>query len=376
MELQSSYWKNCAQDVLKAKTSATKSTKNIAKNVIFFIGDGMSVQTVTAARIYTGKDEKFDFPFDKMPTSGYAKTYCVDAQVADSACTATAYHTGVKTLMGHIGIDARAKSLNCEDHANKAYHLDAISQWAHDAGMSLGLITTSRVTDASPAPLFASASYRMFETDLEMAASGCDATKLEDIAEQLVHKDLGKSFRVILGGGRSVMLDSSIIDDEGVPGRRGDGKNLIKDWKTIHDKMGKSEYVWNRDQLLSVDTSKMDYLLGMFEGGTMKFNYQNTDKGEPSLSEMVKVAVEILSKNEKGFYLFVEGGLIDYGHHYTMARVALDEAKELGEALQMAQSMTNDNATLIVISADHAHTMTINGYTVSGMRINLNDNDR
>lgn len=369
LELQSDYWRNRAQDVLRAKINAAKSTDNVAKNVIFFIGDGMSVQTVTAARIHTGKDEKFEFAFDKMPSSGFAKTYCVDAQVADSACTATAYHTGVKTMMGHIGIDARAKSMNCTDHANTAYHLEAISQWAHDAGMSLGLITTSRVTDASPSPLFASASYRMFETDQELNAAGCDANKLDDIAEQLVHKDLGKNFRVILGGGRSVMLDKSIIDEEGVPGRRNDGKNLIKDWQNIHQSMGKSEYVWNRAGLMGVDTSNTDYLLGMFEGEIMKFNYQNTNQEEPSLSEMVKVAIEILSKNEKGYYLFVEGGLIDYGHHYTLARVALDETKCLGEALETAQKMTNSDDTLIVLSADHAHTMTINGYSVSGQNL-------
>lgn len=323
----------------------------------------MSVQTVTATRIYTGKDEKFDSPFDKLPTAGFSKTYCVDAQVPDSACTATAYHTGVKTLMGNIAMDARAKSKDCVDHANEELYVTAISQWAHDAGMNLGLITTSRVTDASPSPLFASSTMRFFETDQAHRDNGCDPDELQDISEQLVHGELGKQFKVILGGGRSMMLDKSIVDEEGVAGARGDGKNLIADWKQIHEEMGETEYVWNREQLLQVNTSRVDYLLGFFEGGTMKFNYKNTDKGEPSLSEMVEVAIEILSRDGKGFYLFVEGGLIDYGNHYTKARVALDETKCLGEAVEMAQRKTSEDETLIVVSADHAHTLTINGWT-------------
>lgn len=314
--------------------------------------------------MYTGGDEQFDFAFDKMPSSGYAKTYCVDAQVADSACTGTAYHTGVKTLMGHIGMDSRAASGDCTDHANKAYQVEAISKWAIDAGMDVGLITTSRVTDASPSPLYASSSTRFFETDKMMEYFGCDPDKLEDIAEQMIHKDLAKKFKVILGGGRDVFLDQSITDDEGAPGARGDGKNLIKEWQDIHQKMGTSKYVWNREQLLSLDTSKVDYVLGLFEGGYMKYNHENTDNGEPSLSEMVKVAIEILSRNEKGYYLFVEGGRIDHGHHATMARVALDETKYLGEALDKARELTSENDTLLVLSADHAHTMTYSGYSV------------
>lgn len=98
----------------------------------------------------------------------------------------------------------------------------------------------------------------------------------------------------------------------------------------------------------------------------MKFRLTADARVQPTLKEMTKKAIEILSKEKNGYFLFVEGGLIDVGHHLTMAKIALDETVELSKAVQQAVDMTNEDDTLIVVTADHSHTMTMSGYPVRG----------
>lgn len=119
---------------------------------------------------------------------------------------------------------------------------------------------------------------------------------------------------------------------------------------------------------MKIDVSKTDHLLGLFEHSHCRFNLdilkENIGYKEPTLSEMVDKAIDILSKNQQGFFLFVEGGRIDHAHHDTQAHYALDETAEFAKAIELARRKLNDKETLIVVTADHAHTMTFSGYSV------------
>jgi len=98
----------------------------------------------------------------------------------------------------------------------------------------------------------------------------------------------------------------------------------------------------------------------------MKYRLVADEKMQPTLAEMTKKAIEVLQKQQNGFFLFVEGGLIDAAHHKVLARIALDETAELSKAVQQAVDMTSEDDTLIVVTADHSHTMTMSGYPVRG----------
>jgi len=98
----------------------------------------------------------------------------------------------------------------------------------------------------------------------------------------------------------------------------------------------------------------------------MKYHLKADASIQPTLAEMTKKAIEILKKEKNGFFLFVEGGLIDAAHHETVARLALDETNELSKAVQQAVDMTSEDDTLIVVTSDHSHTMTMAGYPDRG----------
>lgn len=177
-----------------------------------------------------------------------------------------------------------------------------------------------------------------------------------------------KKLKVILGGGRREFRDKSIIDEENERGTRTDGKDLIDEWIKLRSQQGNASYVWNKQGLNSIDIDKTDYLMGLFENDHCLYSYEIDEKklgdSEPKLDEMTEVAIKILSKEKNGYFLFVEGARIDMAHHDTYAYIALDETKEFHKAVQKALDMTNSNETLIVVTADHAHTMTYNGYSV------------
>lgn len=106
-----------------------------------------------------------------------------------------------------------------------------------------------------------------------------------------------------MGGGRQHFLPKQFTDEEGNPGTRSDGRNLITQWQTFHPN---GKYVYNKAQLNAVDASQTDHLLGLFYPSVFPFNY-TIESDKPTLSEMVPKALEILKKNPKGFFLFIEG---------------------------------------------------------------------
>ncbi|XP_022130673.2 membrane-bound alkaline phosphatase isoform X1 [Pieris rapae] len=369
-EKHGSYWKKSAADTLKAKLKEKINT-NKAKNGILFIGDGMSLATVMAARTFGGQMERNlgednTLEFEKFPVSGLARTYCIDAQVADSACTATSYLTGVKTKYGVIGLDGNVTRGSCFSQLHKGNWAPSIGQWALASGLDVGFVTTTRVTHASPAGMFAHTSERNWESDADVPDE-CISLGCQDIASQLIMANPGRQFKVILGGGRREFLPNITTPLNNYTGRRRDGIDLTDMWHV--DKMEKNathQYVTDRNELMKVFNSDdlPEYLLGLFQDDHMDYHLQASN--QPTLEEMVEVAIKMLNRSEKGYFLFVEGGRIDHAHHDSYAHLALDETVEYAKAVKKAKSLTNPQDTLIVVSSDHAHTMTVAGYPSRG----------
>ncbi|EDW02373.1 membrane-bound alkaline phosphatase [Drosophila grimshawi] len=366
-EMEALYWRENAQSTLAAKLAALElaHTKK-AKNVILFLGDGMSIHTVTATRNLLG-DSSAKVYFEQFPYTGLSKTYCINRQVADSACTATAYLGGVKGNYGTIGVNANVPRYDCKAAYEAANQVDGIAKWAQDVGKDVGLVTSARVTHASPAGVYAHISDRNWENDAEVISAQCDPEESIDIARQLVEWDVGKRLKVILGGGRQNFLNNTERDEAGYQGYRTDGRNLIKNW--LADKKDqKASYVWSHKGLTQLDLDNTDYLLGLFASGHLPYDGdrerspKNSPLADPSLTELTEAAIRVLSRNDEGFFLFVEGARIDMAHHDNYARRSLEDTAEFARAVQKAREMTSDQDTLIVVTSDHSHVLTVNGY--------------
>uniref|UniRef100_A0A182PEU3 Alkaline phosphatase n=1 Tax=Anopheles epiroticus TaxID=199890 RepID=A0A182PEU3_9DIPT len=222
------HWKHMAHELLFEKKDYTMQKINIAKNIMVFVGAGMSQTTVTGARFYNGGDNE-TFAFERLKWSGNARTYCVDSRVPDSACAGTAFLTGVKSNRGTVSMDPTVRRGECAmDPAKK---LASIAKWALEAGKAVGFATTSRVTSGSNAALYANSPDSRWENDADVSAGGCNTATVPDIAHQLIHGDIGKQFKVILGGGRKNFIPTVETDPSGERGLRTDGKNLIKEWQ-------------------------------------------------------------------------------------------------------------------------------------------------
>lgn len=181
------------------------------------------------------------------------QTYCTNTQVADSACTATAYLGGVKTNYGTIGVSAAVEPNDCLSQNNTLHHVTSIAAWAQKQGMATGLVTTTSVTHASPAGVYAHTANRNWENDAEVLSDNGDPHICTDIATQLVHGEVGRKLNVILGGGRKHFLPNTVRELEGELGQRLDGHNLINEWLTMHG--NDAHYAQTRDELLNVSTA-------------------------------------------------------------------------------------------------------------------------
>ncbi|XP_058462659.1 membrane-bound alkaline phosphatase-like [Malaya genurostris] len=363
------FWKVGAQ--LRLKEQLLKRTnRNVAKNVIFFLGDGMSITTLAASRMYLGQmegqpGEESRLSFEEFPDVGLIKTYCVDRQVADSACSATAYLCGVKANYATIGVTAAVNYNNCAGSNNPLNHVDSIMSWAQAAGKATGIVTTTRVTHASPAGTYAHVANRDWECDADVSSKQENPSQCQDIAAQLVRSDPGRNFKVILGGGRRKFIPNSEKDPTGKSGQRKDGVNLISEWY-YSKPLGSARYVTNRQELVGVNFNETEYLMGLFQPDHLKYNMDSNHQEDPSLSDMTYAAIKTLEKHSNGYVLFVEGGKIDLAHHETKARKSLDETIQFSDAVLLATQLTNPIDTLIVVTADHSHTMTLAGYSKRG----------
>lgn len=330
-----------------------------ARNVILFVGDGMGVSTVSAARILQGQiagqnGEENLLSFEYFPFSGFSKTYNVNQQTPDSAGTMTAMMTGIKTDAGVLAVDEHADRGDCASVKERG--LTTVLELAELAGKATGIVTTARITHATPAASYAKSAERDWEDDSDLStqakAAGCI-----DIAQQLL--SFNGDIDVVLGGGRKHFLP------EAMKGARKDGKNLITQWQKNYPQ---GQYVDSRQALLAANVNNKTPLLGLFNESHMDYSAEKSAEksAEPSLVEMTTTALSRLKNNEQGFFLIVEAGRIDHGHHAGNAYNALHETIELSDAVEAALAQVDLSETLVVVTADHSHVMTFSGYPRRG----------
>ncbi|MBL0625754.1 alkaline phosphatase [Aeromonas jandaei] len=313
-----------------------------ARNVIFFLGDGMGLNTLTAARIY-GVGEEGSLTIDTLPETAFIKTFSHDSQVTDSAPSMSAYMTGVKSNNGVISMDSDAtQESNCSKSAGKP--ATTLLELAKAAGRGTGVVTTTRVTHATPAATYA----HLCNRDLEA-----------DIAAQLVpggagyNSALKEGVDVVLGGG------SSFFRPLADKGKREDGRNLISEMKAKG-----YQFASNLDELNKAEAGKP--LLGLFGASHMKYDLDRP-ASEPSLAQMTLAAIKQLKEKKQGYFLMVEGGRIDHALHDTNAKRALQDTLAFDNAIkatldEVKKTDPELKNTLIVVTADHDHTLVLNGY--------------
>ncbi|CAG0889124.1 unnamed protein product [Cyprideis torosa] len=398
-ELESEYWISSAQEELQLALDVTNNlNRNVAKNVILFLGDGMGIPTLTAARILKGQRQDPPTPgeegrlvFETFPHLALSKTYNVDYQTPDSAGTGTAYLCGVKTNIGVLGVNARVVESSTSSKTSVASWLPPVpprgqytngsrrtpegphtcygtirSSQPPDSVLLLllslvplytyryrsslspvGIVTTTSVTHATPAAGYARSASRYFEDDSDLPTE-CLGKQLS-IARQLVDEFPGNQLKVVLGGGLSHFTSHG---------------NLTAVWQ---NRTGGILAFNNEDLLNAQDTSRP--LLGLFSSSHMP-NHENLNPAEtPSIKEMALAAVRFLKDNDEGFALLVEGGKIDINHHYGNPYHALRETLAFDEAIEAVIGEISFEDTLVVVTADHSHTMTLNGYQPRGTPI-------
>lgn len=339
-----------------------------AKNVIVFLGDGMSLPTIAAAHVRAGQlkgmdGESYRLSFERFPFSALSRTYETDQQTPDSAGTMTAIMSGVKTRGGFIGVSQVPRRQDCA--ASRGQELVSTLELASAAGMSTGAITTTRITHATPAATYGHLPERNWEVDADLTAEA-KAQGCKDFAAQLIDFP-GNGLTVAMGGGRTEFMVAGEDDpvEQGKVGQRLDGRDLIAEWKRKHPD---GTYVWSGQQLKSLDPTRTKQILGLFNSSHLSFEHErvNDKLDEPSLSEMTTSAIDVLKQNPNGFFLMVEGGRIDHALHAGNAYRALDETIAMADAVEAALQHTDPRDTLIVVTADHSHTMTFAGYPKRG----------
>lgn len=339
------------------------------RNVILFVGDGMGVSTITAARIHAGQlaggpGEEHKLSFDEFPRVALVKTYNLDRQVPDSAGTMSAMATGHAHRMGVLSVAPTVERGDCAEALQNP--LTTLLEHAETAGYGTGLVTTTSITHATPAANYAHSIDRGWEDDANMPPEareqGC-----RDIARQLVEFGHGNGIEVALGGGRVHFAPAGLADPEHAEhsGMRLDGRDLVAEWLAADPDR---RYAWNSEQFNALDPAAKGQVLGLFEPGHMQFEVDRVATGgnEPSLAEMTAFAIRKLQSSDKGFYLLVEGGRIDHAHHAGNAHRALNDAVAMDAAVRQALALTDPSDTLVLVTADHSHTLTISGYPRRG----------
>lgn len=348
------YFKRSAERLAEIKRQTAPPRR--ARNVILFVGDGMGISTVTAARIFEGQRQGQDgeshaLSFEAFPYLALSKTYAHDATVTDSAAGVTGLASGVKTRNGVIGLDSRAKFEDCA--SARGAQVDSIGELAKRAGLSAGVVTNTRLTDATPAGMYGHTAARSWEDDSALTAeareNGCT-----DLARQLVEAPAEVRLDVALGGG------ASRFTTETAGGRRADGRDLTAEWKAIGPG---SQYVATRAELRALPTRDAVRLLGTFAPEHLPYVLSAEALGidRPTLSEMSLKAIEVLRRNPRGYVLMIEGGLIDKASHINNAARTLSETAELSDAIRDVLKAVDLTDTLVIVTADHSHGLVISG---------------
>ncbi|MET0265061.1 MAG: alkaline phosphatase [Duganella sp.] len=339
-----------------------------AKNIIFFLGDGMGPTTITAARIYKyGEDGSLTM--DTLERTARIKTFSADAQTTDSAPSMAAYMTGVKmnnevismspeTVATNPGRDANGNLgvNNCA--ANNGTIAPTILELAKARGKAVGTITTTELTHATPATAWSHI---------------CNRNAQYHIAAQLVpggagfNSALGDGVDVLMGGGRNHFTPYGAGNTTG----RADGRNLLTELAA------KGYTVAANKTEMNAATGKK--FIGLYSSRShLEYELDRTatpplgeGASQPSLAEMTVKAMDLLAQNTNGYFLMVEGGRIDHALHGTNAKRALTDTIAFDDAIKaaLAKARLTDPTlanTLIVVTADHDHTLAFNGYGKRG----------
>lgn len=299
-----------------------------ATSVIFYMGDGMGQVHRDAAQMVTvGAYGRL--AMDSLPYAGLVGTNSVDPDgpITDSAAGATSYAAGVETVNGAVGVDADGENVTL------------IAELAKAEGKSIGVVSTSQVTDASGAAF---------------AAHVPDRGDQSEIARQLIEE---AEVDVILGGGEDRWLPEGEEgafpdnpDEDPEEQSEGDQGNLIERAEELD-----YEYVSDAEGLEAATGPK---LLGLFANEEM---FQQNPEGEGdiydpvvSLEAMTAKAIEILSQDEDGFFLFVEEEAIDEMSHRNNAELTLRGVEELDAAVATGVAYAEEAGdTLLMVTADH-----------------------
>ncbi|WHP30401.1 alkaline phosphatase [Trabulsiella odontotermitis] len=344
------------------QTEAIRASINSgqAKNIILLIGDGMGDSEITAARNYAEGAGGYFKGIDALPLTGQYTHYALDKKtgkpdyVTDSAASATAWSTGVKTYNGALGVDIHEK-----DHPT-------ILEMAKAAGLKTGNVSTAELQDATPAALVSHVTSRKCYGP-GVTSEQCPTNALEkggkgSITEQL----LNARADVTLGGGAKTFAETAIAGE----------------WqgKTLREQAQARGYqlVSDASSLAAITEANQDKpLLGLFADGNMPVRWEgpkasfhgNIDKpavtctpnpkrdaSVPTLAQMTEKAISLLSNGEKGFFLQVEGASIDKQDHAANPCGQIGETVDLDEAVQKALEFAKkDGNTLVIVTADHAH---------------------
>ena len=344
------------------QTEAIRASINSgqAKNIILLIGDGMGDSEITAARNYAEGAGGYFKGIDALPLTGQYTHYALDKKtgkpdyVTDSAASATAWSTGVKTYNGALGVDIHEK-----DHTT-------ILEMAKAAGLKTGNVSTAELQDATPAALVSHVTSRKCYGP-GVTSEQCPTNALEkggkgSITEQL----LNARADVTLGGGAKTFSETATAGE----------------WqgKTLREQAQARGYqlVSDASSLDAITEANQDKpLLGLFSDGNMPVRWEgpkasfhgNIDKpavtctpnpkrdaSVPTLAQMTEKAISLLSNGEKGFFLQVEGASIDKQDHAANPCGQIGETVDLDEAVQKALEFAKkDGNTLVIVTADHAH---------------------
>jgi alkaline phosphatase len=287
------------------------------KNVILMIPDGMSTDVVTLTRWYNGGTA---LNLDSM-ASGLVRTYSSDAPIADSAPAGTAMATGFKSHTGYIGVLPDVNTmpgLSSLDPSQKRAPVATILEAAQLEGMATGIISTSEIMHATPAAFSSHYASRKAYDILSM---------------QQVYQEMD----VVLGAGTAYFSEAG----------RKDGNDMLS---VIRENY---QFVDTKEEFDAVTSGK---LWGLFSDTALSYDFDRDPAKEPSLAEMTQKAIDILSQDQDGFFLMVEGSKIDWAAHANDPIGLISDCLAFDEAVGAALSFAKKDGETVVISAtDHGN---------------------
>jgi alkaline phosphatase len=292
-----------------------------AKNVIVLIVDGCSAEQYTFARWFKGAPLSFD-PY----RVGAIQTYIADSVIADSAPAASAFATGVRTSDKHISVGPHKDTISGVPVPPEDLRYRPIATILEGAKLlkkATGIVATSRVTHATPAAYMAHTHSRANESD---------------IMEQAVYQEID----VVFGGGRRLLLPKEL------KGQRNDGENLYD-----HLKGWGYQIVETRQAMEKIRTGRV---FGMFAPSHMdpEIDRPRLHPDQPTLAEMTRKAIDLLSQDKDGFFLMVEGSQVDWACHANDPAYLLSDLLAYDQAVAVALEFAQrDGRTLVLAMSDH-----------------------